>query len=229
MKPKPDFTALFDAWAETYNEIVHAGEGEYAEVFAGYDGILSRVCGEIRRPPGTLVVDLGTGTGNLAQKALAAGYRVVGVDPSPEMRRRAAEVPGLTVLDGAFLDIPLPDASAGAVISSYAFHHLTDTEKVAAGAELARVLEPQGRVVFADTAFLDQAAKLAIHAAAKEAGHTNLLHDLESEYYTTLDVLEGVFRTNGLRIAFEQLNRYVWLMVAERRGGAGVTGRGVEQ
>jgi putative AdoMet-dependent methyltransferase len=163
------------------------------------------------------VVDVGTGTGNLAQRGLALGYRVAGIDPSPEMRRRAAAIPGLEVHEGTFLNLPLPAGCAGAVISSYAFHHLTDAEKISAGAEFARVLDPHGRVILADTAYRDLPAKATIHEAARRAGFTHLLHDLETEYYATLEVLERALVGNGFRVRFEQLNKFVWLLVGEKR------------
>ena len=86
------------------------------------------------------VVDLATGTGRLGAVAVAAGHRVVGVEPDPGMRAVAEQVLPV-VLDGSAEQIPLPDASADVVTVAQAWHWV-DRER--ALPELARVLRPGG-------------------------------------------------------------------------------------
>jgi SAM-dependent methyltransferase len=91
---------------------------------------------------GTAVLDLGAGTGKLTRQLLAVGADVVAVEPAAGMRRRLeVELPGVPVLDGTAEDIPLPDASVGAVTAGQAFHWF-DTHR--ALDEIARVLRPAG-------------------------------------------------------------------------------------
>jgi SAM-dependent methyltransferase len=109
--------------------------------------------------PGDVVVDVGCGTGLVALAAAQNGAHVVGVDASAEMLERlesSARTRGLDMLSlvhGDMRRIPLPDASVDAVVSCYAFHHLSDDGKELACAEAFRVLRPGGRFVTVDMMF----------------------------------------------------------------------------
>ncbi|SBT63852.1 Methyltransferase domain-containing protein [Micromonospora sediminicola] len=88
------------------------------------------------------VVDLGAGTGILTRGLLALGQHVVPVEPDPGMRAQlAAATPGTTALAGGAEAVPLPDASADAVLAGQAYHWF-DRER--AHVEIARVLRAGG-------------------------------------------------------------------------------------
>lgn len=90
-----------------------------------------------------VVVDLGAGTGLLTRAVAAAAGRVIAVEPDDRMRAvLASRSPGVEVLAGRGEAIPLPDASADAVLVSSAWHWM-DTDLAAA--EIARVLRDGGR------------------------------------------------------------------------------------
>ncbi|GAB6936263.1 MAG: methyltransferase domain-containing protein [Calditerricola sp.] len=212
------FNELFDRWAATYDETVTDPTGEYAEVFAGYDRILARVAGEVGLPAGSVVVEIGVGTGNLTRELLMRGYQVIGVEPSREMRQQAKrKLPPLDLRDGDFLHLPLSDERVEAFVSTYAFHHLTDEEKERALTQMAARLAPGGKVVFADTVFASEDERRAFIDEARRKGYIQLLQDLETEFYPTLPVLETLYRRAGFAVSFERLNRYVWLSTAVRR------------
>src|SRR3954451_8153455 len=86
--------------------------------------------------PGATVLDLAAGTGKLTRPLVAAGLRVVAVEPVAEMR---AALPG--ALEGTAEAIPLGDGSVDAVTVGQAFHWFDGD---AALAEIARVLRPGG-------------------------------------------------------------------------------------
>ena len=126
------------------------------DAFVGFrDAILAAA----RLRPGDTIVDLGCGTGLVALDAAESGARVIGVDASAEMLERlrssaqARGLDGLSLVYGDMRRIPLPDASVDAVVSCYAFHHLTDDGKELACAEAFRVLRPGGRFVTVDMMF----------------------------------------------------------------------------
>lgn len=109
--------------------------------------------------PGHRLLDVGCGTGRLALLARrrCPQARVVGIDATPGMIRRArrnAEAAGLTAEFRAGLAerLEFPDASFEAVTSTFTFHHLPLGLKRAALAEMLRVLKPGGRLVVADYA-----------------------------------------------------------------------------
>jgi SAM-dependent methyltransferase len=105
---------------------------------------------------GEQVLDLGTGTGAVAQRAAAVvgpSGRVVGVDISFEMlaiaRRSATSIRfgNLMFLEGRAEAIPAEDAAFDAVLACLSMMYVIDRE--AAAREIARVLKPGGRFVAA--------------------------------------------------------------------------------
>ena len=88
------------------------------------------------------VVDLGAGTGKLTRRLVAAGHRVVAVDPADEMLEQLRRVvPGVRALVGRAEAIPLPDGSADVVVAGQAFHWFDHGPALR---EIARVLRPGG-------------------------------------------------------------------------------------
>ena len=95
-----------------------------------------------RLEPGTLVVDLAAGTGQLSRRFVRLGVRVVAVEPAANMRAvLATNLPDVTAVPGTAEAIPLGDGEADAVVVGNAFHHF-DAED--AFAEIRRVLRPGG-------------------------------------------------------------------------------------
>jgi SAM-dependent methyltransferase len=100
------------------------------------------VADRARLEPGSLVVDLAAGTGQLSRRLVRLRVRVVAVEPAANMRTvLAANLPEVTAVPGAAEAIPLGDGEADAVVVGNAFHHF-DAE--AAFAEIRRVLRPGG-------------------------------------------------------------------------------------
>jgi arsenite methyltransferase len=107
-------------------------------------------------PPET-VVEVGSGAGFdaiLAAQQVGPGGRVIGVDMTPAMLAKAranAERMGLENVElrqGYIEELPIGDATADVVISNGVINLSPDKEKVFR--EIARVLEPGGRVQIAD-------------------------------------------------------------------------------
>jgi len=103
--------------------------------------------------PGEHVLDVGSGPGFLAAEMaeeVGPDGRVAGVDPSESMlvlaRRHA---PAAELQAGGALELPFPDASFDAVVSTQVLEYVEDV--AAALAEARRVLRPGGRVLVLDT------------------------------------------------------------------------------
>jgi len=91
------------------------------------------------------VLDLAAGTGKLTRALVARGLDVVAVEPIAEMRARLVDVlPGVQALDGTAEAIPLDDEGVSTVTVAQAFHWFRFDDAIA---EIARVLEPGGRLV----------------------------------------------------------------------------------
>lgn len=208
-----EFIDLFDEWAEDYDETVKGHDKEYEEVFSNYEDILNHVANHAK---GT-VLEFGVGTGNLTEKLLYNQHKVYGVEPSEMMREKAKEkFPNLDLYDGDFLQFPDFKNEIETIVSSYAFHHLTDQEKDDAVSRYSQMLSKGGKIVFADTLYEDELKKQELFEWVSQQGFHNLLHDLKTEYYPLKETMETLFKKYHFRIEFKQLNRYVWLMVAEK-------------
>jgi SAM-dependent methyltransferase len=92
-------------------------------------------------PLGT-VVDLGAGTGALTRLLVGRAGEVVAVEPDDRMRAVLTEsVPGARAVAGRGEAIPLPDASADAVLASSSWHWM---DTIPTLFEVGRVLVPGG-------------------------------------------------------------------------------------
>jgi SAM-dependent methyltransferase len=124
--------------------------GDYAAVAELIDEAPPRdLLARVEVAPGQDVLDVATGTGNIAIRTAAAGAQVVGLDLTPELfetaRRRAAEH-GVAVdwVEGDAEDLPFEDESFDRVLSAFGVQFAPRHEVVAR--ELARVCRPGGRI-----------------------------------------------------------------------------------
>jgi demethylmenaquinone methyltransferase/2-methoxy-6-polyprenyl-1,4-benzoquinol methylase len=100
---------------------------------------------------GERVLDLATGTGDLALAAADGGADVIGLDLAPRMIRLARAKPGagrVRFLVGDMTALPLPPASTDVVTTGYGLRNVPDLDR--AIAEIARVLRPGGRFLSLD-------------------------------------------------------------------------------
>lgn len=140
---------FFDAWSRIYDfPLVQLAT--YRPV---HDAVLAALAAE----PCARVLDIGCGTGRLAERLITArGMQgVVGCDFSAGMLAHAAErlgPPGtgtarVALVRGDATRLPFADASFDAAVSTEAFHWFPDQD--AALHELRRVLRPRGRLLLA--------------------------------------------------------------------------------
>ena len=107
---------------------------------------------------GEAVLDVGCGTGDLTMEVarrVGSSGLVAGIDAAPEMIARARQKAGRHHLAIDFRVEPAEQLSFAeqtfdVVVSSLVFHHLPDTLKRRALAEIRRVLKPGGRLLLVD-------------------------------------------------------------------------------
>jgi ubiquinone/menaquinone biosynthesis C-methylase UbiE len=195
----------YDAVAETYDR-VHAPR--FAD--AARDLVSAASVGSDQ-----LVLDVGTGTGVLAEAAQAAGARAVGLDRSVGMLREAARSrPTLRLVAGEAIDLPFRDRSFDVVLGNFVLAHFVRVET--ALFDLKRVLKPNGTIGF--TAWADGTDAyqetwlelvegvvprdmLAPAYGAAAPGH---------ERFKRSDAVEEALRDAGFRHVRTERKRYQW-------------------
>lgn len=137
--PRRDLQAAYGAWAASYDD---PDNGLFAIDQAAIDEILDSV------PVGD-ALDAACGTGRFALRLASRGYRVVGVDGSPDMLELARQkLPTSDFRLGDLVKLPVTDASVDLVVCALALTHVPDLNAVMA--EFARVVRPGGHVVISD-------------------------------------------------------------------------------
>jgi demethylmenaquinone methyltransferase/2-methoxy-6-polyprenyl-1,4-benzoquinol methylase len=141
--PEPQVRAMFDRIARVYdlmNSVMTAGlHHQWRRRAADLAGV----------GPGDRVLDVATGTGDLAielASRVTPGGEVVGTDFSEEMlvhaRRKA---PGLRFEWGNALELPYADGEFAAATVGFGARNFSDLDQGLS--EMARVVKPGGRVV----------------------------------------------------------------------------------
>jgi SAM-dependent methyltransferase len=109
--------------------------------------LFDELAASCRLAEGSMVADVGGGTGLLTKGLLQKGYRVVVVEPNPEMRQAADRFLGgnksYSSVAGSAEAMPLKSASTDLITAAQAFHWF---DVLCARTEFLRVLTPQGQV-----------------------------------------------------------------------------------
>jgi demethylmenaquinone methyltransferase/2-methoxy-6-polyprenyl-1,4-benzoquinol methylase len=98
--------------------------------------------------PGSLVLDLACGTGDLCRELAAHGHRPIGLDLSAGML--AAARTGAPLVQADVTVLPVPDGAADGVTCGFALRNLVDLR--AGLVAMARALRPGGRVALLEVA-----------------------------------------------------------------------------
>ena len=120
--------------------------GDYAAVAGRINEVPPRdLLDRVGVSPGEDVLDVATGTGNVALPAAAAGAHVIGLDITPELfvtarERAAAQGVDVEWVEGDAENLPFADERFDVVLSAFAPRHKVVAE------ELQRVSRPGGRI-----------------------------------------------------------------------------------
>ncbi len=209
---------LFDRWAETYDRSVDSRSGFPHE---GYEQVLDLIATRARAEPGMTVLDLGIGTGNLAERFVRMGCDVWGLDFSLKMLAHAhRKLPQVELLKADIRgDWPIDvDMRFDRVVSGYVLHEFDLYSKVRLMRKLAGShLVDGGRIVVGDVSFASIGARDEAEDRFRAACD-------ENEHYWAADEAVEALAAEGLAVCYEQVSFCGGVYVIEREAHAGDEG-----
>jgi len=138
--------------SESYFESV---AGDWERIRKSYfDDRVTSLSIEKLLPRDLTLADIGCGTGSLTFELARFGRKVIGVDSSHEMLRRARatakerDLENVEFRQGDALELPLPSRSVDAAFCVMVLHFLADPARAIAG--LCRITRPGGSVILVD-------------------------------------------------------------------------------
>ncbi len=145
--PAPDFAALKARQQATWSA------GDYAEIGTRLQIVGESLCEALDLRAGSRVLDVASGNGNAALAAARRWCEVVATDYVPALLERAGQRARADRLPIEFRaadaeNLPFPDASFDAVLSTFGVMFTPDQERAAR--ELLRVCRPGGKIGLAN-------------------------------------------------------------------------------
>lgn len=199
-KPRQD---LFDHWSGNYDRDVQGSVLGFP--FAGYGEVLDEVVTRAAVVPGHRVLDIGSGTGNLAERFVSLGCQVVGVDYSVGMIHQAqAKIPQAQFVHADILR-SLPESlniRYDRIVSGYVFHEFSLDEKLHLLQRLAiNNLHPDGKLVIGDIGFQ------TVSRRSEALEQVGALWD-EDEYYWAADEVSARLEELCLKMEYVQVSPF---------------------
>ncbi len=120
--------------------------------FPPYTQLLTCICKELQPNPGDLVLDVGSGTGNLAIHLEAMGCRVVGVDYCLEALscHRIKDGTSSLLLVDLMHGLPFVNNSFDCIVSNNVLYALPASAQIQVAKDLYRIMKPGGKITLAN-------------------------------------------------------------------------------
>ena len=186
----------FDRWAEDYDISVRAND---SFPFLGYEVLIDTIVKLAEPREGLSVLDLSTGTGNLADLFAHAGCEVWCADFSEAMLKKAKQ----KVPEAHFVVYDMHDSlppelarSYDHIVSAFTFHHFDLNEKVEIIQRLLPYIACGGSITIGDISFPD--------AAAREKAKADLGNDWDEEFYWLAANDIPALEVLGMEINYQQ-------------------------
>ena len=203
---------LFDNWATNYDELLATGTAPVS--FEGYEDVLTEAVKRTQGMPTMSVLDLGTGTGNLAARFVTIGCDVWGMDFSENMLVKAREkLPSLHLVLADLRAETWPQSlyrRFDRIVSAYVWHDFDLAYKITLLERLTgQFLTRKGRIVVADIAYPDQTAR----TQAKK--YWGSLWNEEEHYWAANETIAAC-KAIGLSCTYQQVSSCAGVFVIEK-------------
>ncbi|BBF45257.1 SAM-dependent methlytransferase YrrT [Lachnospiraceae bacterium KM106-2] len=211
-----DWTDLwnFDSWAENYDTDIRK-DGDGIPFYKNYDLVIDETAKAVAKKPGK-VLEIGIGTANLTNQMLKKGIlkdHIVAIDASRNMLKVAkGKCPDIPMKIGTYLQIPYDPNSIDTVVSSYAFHHNNDQEKVLAVQEMDRVIGEHGRIIITDLMFASRKEREKYENSCTD----KIREELQDEYFAYVDELKYILEDKDYQCKTRQIDPIMWIIVGEK-------------
>jgi putative AdoMet-dependent methyltransferase len=191
---------LFEDWVSSYDQSV----SEQSFPFLGYDLALQVVVRESHAKQHSRILELGTGTGNLAQLFAALGCDLVCTDFSSGMLEATKQ----KISNAEFLELDLTvqtdwqkiSGHFDCIVASYVLHEFPLEWNVKFLTHLAaNHLSPNGRIVFADIAFPNAETR------ASAAQFWAKVWDADEFYFAAAETISS-FQAIGFEAQHQQIS-----------------------
>ena len=149
------------------------------------------------------LLDVGGGTGRIAQYFVKHVHQVCILDPSPGMLQEGQQK-GLCITQGMAERIPFADQTFDRIIAIDSFHHLLNQRQAAR--ELLRVLAPGGRLIVEEPNIA--------HCAVKLIALGEKLLMMRSHFLSAAK-MRSLFEQNGAQVTIEEENTTLWLIISK--------------
>ena len=116
--------------------------------------------------------------------------------------------PDLKLRVGDFMKLPFESNTFDRIVSTYAFHHLNDTEKEYAVREILRVLKSNGKLLIGDMMFEDEISREKFLNSLSEKDR----EIVEDEYYTNIESFSAILEKYNLQYSAEQLDDLMYIL-----------------
>lgn len=207
-------------FADKFNHDEDAAEydedvlNEADPIRAGYDVLLDWVAAKANAKSGGVFLDLGAGTANLSVR-LKNYAKLYCVDISTEMRAlgeaKLAERENIEWAQADLLEFFDKNTQQfDAIVSTYAIHHLTESEKALFLEKVASVLTPGGIFAFGDLMFETSATRNEILANYRQTGRAELAEDIEDEFFWDIQHAQNILQTLGVTAEIKRVSELSW-------------------
>ena len=150
---------------------------------------------------GERALDVACGPGIVTTALSELGLRAIGVDLTAEMIAEARATPRGAYLIADATRLPVAAGRFGLVISRNSLHHIPDPDVVMG--EMARVLQPGGRLIVEDMRAPDDPAKRAYHEMVERLRDISHARTLTAAEVRSLAVGAGLIPKREMPGSFE--------------------------